>query len=400
MASHSSLSDLPVELLAMIASLLPPKDLLPLRRTCRGLEYATLDVFASVHFSEKAFIFSDPRSMQALVSIANHAVFSRQLKRLELSFVELATAAKARTIRQSEVTHIRTGRALRGSVEADYATTLCRQREFDRFKRTAILAEALRNLQASGRQPAIIALGSDADDKSLLPCGYWSMVSAVGDPGLIEIPDYNETAFCNIYRGISLANFPVSKLQLGSWHRGAPLDMFRYSGIAPSFLQLTDLKLTIALGDVSDVHPVPHRLMKGRSMFHPPGLDAFASFVLSAPNIRNLSLAIDQVDYGLHGTTFLELADEEDFTLLPDLRELHLAGFLLTPRHILDFVVSRKSKIRKIHLQQVRDKWLVHDGIDEHLRQILGDHADVDVKIEDSWNGRWLPSWAAEAGLV
>ncbi|KAK5728371.1 hypothetical protein LTR15_001506 [Elasticomyces elasticus] len=399
MASHSSLSDLPVELLAMIASLLPPKDLLPLRRTCRSLEYATLDVFAGVHFSEKAFIFSDPRSMQALVDISSHAVFSRQLKRVEPSFLELVTAPKARTIRQTEDTHTRTGRALRRSVEADYATLLCRQRKFDTVKRTA-LAQALRNFHASGHQPTLVASASDADDRPLLPCGYQSMIRSVGDSGLLEIPDCIETAFCRGYRGIPLADFPVSKLQLGSWHRGAPLDMFRYSGIAPSFLQLTDLKLTIAPGDMSDVYPVPRRLLEGRSTFHPSDLDAFASFLLSAPNIRTLSLAVDQVDHGLHGTTFLELANEEDFTLLPNLRELHLAGFLLPPRHILDFVVSRKSKLRKIHLQQVRDQWLVHDGVDEHLRQILGDHADVDVKIEDSWNGRWLPSWAAEAGLV
>ncbi|KAK5735351.1 hypothetical protein LTR17_008203 [Elasticomyces elasticus] len=171
--------------------------------------------------------------------------------------------------------------------------------------------------------------------------------------------------------------------------------MFRYSRTVPSFPRLTNLRLAIEPGDVDATYPALRRLIISPSrpwrIYHIPTIYA---------EDLDSSLAIDQVDCGLHGITFMEIANERGFTLLPNLEELHLAGLMLTPKHILDFVGSRKSTLRNIYLQQIRDLWLSHDGVDEQLRQILGDIADVDVKIEDSWNGRWLPSWAAEAGLV
>jgi hypothetical protein len=82
--SDASLSGLPVELLDMVAGQLESSDFFALRLTSKTLTENTYDLFSRTYFQERCFILTDPTSMNALLSISQHNVFGKSLKKLWL----------------------------------------------------------------------------------------------------------------------------------------------------------------------------------------------------------------------------------------------------------------------------------------------------------------------------
>jgi hypothetical protein len=174
--------------------------------------------------------------------------------------------------------------------------------------------------------------------------------------------------------------------------------------LAPGqFPDLTRLTLTISSKQVRCNPGLPWRPRSPAEVFYHELL-SFLFFLRRAPNVTHFSLSIDKYDYGFHSLTFGTLTvshrEKNDFPLLlPKLLELRLVGHALEQSSVLEFVEERKSTLHRVYLQHIRDGRKSLPGIEDKLRQLLSEHPDTKVELDDCWNGGdWVPEWVRWKG--
>ncbi|KAK5725233.1 hypothetical protein LTR17_013102 [Elasticomyces elasticus] len=83
--SGDALPSLPVELVEHLATFLASWDLLAIRATCRELAAKIQRPYSKAHFTaNKSFLLPDEWSMQALIGISSHPVFSKTITSVSL----------------------------------------------------------------------------------------------------------------------------------------------------------------------------------------------------------------------------------------------------------------------------------------------------------------------------
>ncbi|KAK5742088.1 hypothetical protein LTR17_003596 [Elasticomyces elasticus] len=83
-SANNTLVNLPAEIIEQIAGLLPKPDLSTMRATCHVLAANSQRPYIRANFMAKRFLLADSWSMQALVDISCHPVFSKTMMSVEL----------------------------------------------------------------------------------------------------------------------------------------------------------------------------------------------------------------------------------------------------------------------------------------------------------------------------
>ena len=166
------LLDMPVELLERMAFCLDPSTLISFRKTCNSVASITRQCFARACLKELAFVLSDKTSMQALVNISAHPVYSKSVQRLPLSLATLAPNAKGDESRrqyQNGCPHPPEEEARRDEQKAAYLDLKRREDELGAGPQETLLETALRNFINCGNTPAILADDKDPRKADKVP---------------------------------------------------------------------------------------------------------------------------------------------------------------------------------------------------------------------------------------
>ncbi|KAK4958141.1 hypothetical protein LTR10_004566 [Elasticomyces elasticus] len=180
----SGLLSLPAELLELIALQLPPSsDLLAFRLTCRDVESKTRWAFVDANFRRKTFLLCDQKSMQALLGISRHPIYSKTLKivilaawRVRDSYNDCrrksrrdkqsATVARYATARESRIAK-REGRGVHARVLAQHKQYWRRgQWQTHLFEALSTFAAARQTLES-----VAFAWGGHTPKDAPSPCG-------------------------------------------------------------------------------------------------------------------------------------------------------------------------------------------------------------------------------------
>ncbi|KAK5131657.1 hypothetical protein LTR08_000784 [Meristemomyces frigidus] len=85
MADKAHISTLPMELLAHVTSYINSTDLPPLRMTCRALEAAVFDAFATEYLHCLRCLVTDPARVQRILTIISVPRLARKVRRVSLT---------------------------------------------------------------------------------------------------------------------------------------------------------------------------------------------------------------------------------------------------------------------------------------------------------------------------
>ncbi|KAK4890372.1 hypothetical protein LTR27_010900 [Elasticomyces elasticus] len=214
MTSHqdafSPLLAIPLELIEQIALVVPPDDLLALRRTCRLIRDGVQLTFVQTNFTEKTFLLPSPESMQALVDISKHAQYGKAMK--QISFVILQPRPR------------RTGKK---TISRDNRL----RRYYERHRWSPALTEALRNFK---NFPGSISIAFDNGFKTRQsPCGM-SKLDSNGDSGPKKLKVDEETG-AEFFQAIVRGSCPITSFAAPGMKEGIS-----------DFIDLVDPELRLA----------------------------------------------------------------------------------------------------------------------------------------------------------
>ncbi|KAK5739781.1 hypothetical protein LTR17_005067 [Elasticomyces elasticus] len=199
MAAHpdtiAPLLAIPLELIEQIALVVPPDDLLALRRTCRLIRDGVQLTFVQTNFTDKTFLLPSPESMQALVNISKHAQYGKAMK--QISFVDLQPRPR------------RTGKK---TISRDNKL----RRYYERHRWSPALTEALRNFKDCPGSMSI-AFGNGFKTRQS-PCGMRKLDSN-GDKGPKKLK-VDEDMGAEFFRAIVRGSCPITSFAAPGMREG------------------------------------------------------------------------------------------------------------------------------------------------------------------------------------
>ncbi|KAK4892796.1 hypothetical protein LTR27_008710 [Elasticomyces elasticus] len=171
------------ELVELITLCLPHLDQAALRTTCRKLEAKTQRPFALTNFRDKTFLLRDPWSMQSLVDISRHRIFSKVIKNITLVPWQLELRSQSSYIKpdtqDTEYKRIRTEHE--------------RQWRFSLWQQP--LSDALKNLAVVGACVSIEFDTSERDSANHMTLGAEHACSPCGRARLERCMGYEQYVY-------------------------------------------------------------------------------------------------------------------------------------------------------------------------------------------------------------
>jgi F-box domain len=367
----SRLFQLPVELVEIIASFLPPEDLFNLRLTCRELSTKTFHCFTQKHFTMKQF-FPSPYGLEALLAISKSRL-RESLRTVVLGPQDFNTTVFPITGRDEEDRK----QSLQGYLRYINENRYMRQTGLDAI----ILQEAFANLPNCStleiRDYSLLTTKSDewwCDDIHPLSSYGESEFSKVA-AGWNSPKD--KAAFTQITRTFTIALHAAvtAKLPLESvitdyemsWNENeTPLDLPSPRWFDPSDCSLKKLlHLQLYIACFND--------------FRKPGwagmVDRIVQFFILAPNINRLGL---NLAYRRSAGSFLvRLADTPDFG---NITTLDLTWICTDQDSIINAFTRLSSKISCLKLCGFK----LYDGNIRDIFEFIGDKMQL-KKIYGQW---------------
>ena len=179
---HCYFLDLPVELVDMITDLLPSRDLLSLRLSCKTLNTLTLNEVAFAFFQKKTFMLANEESMLVLQQISQHPKFSKTMRRIRFSVGTLHGSESDDEMRTEGRDKRPITRAQRREQKAEWRRLKESESQWRSGNNKACLIDILWNFKAVGSVPDIVATRTEIyDDPPVLrPWGYGKLRRKLG----------------------------------------------------------------------------------------------------------------------------------------------------------------------------------------------------------------------------
>lgn len=257
----TSLLDLPVELIEWIfAELTSSTDLFNLRLTCQDLNAITTSTFMRRFFKDRSFILADRRSMETLLNISKHERLARAMKLIRFSLALLApqdrwSPRNSLHCASLPPSHSSNGQlCLEGRLNHDqlfdeqesYIGGFLKRQDGCDMEQD--LQHIFRNFMRKGTAPGIVAIREESE---VQPWGLtrFKNLLRTDHPLGIDYCLFGEMTIRKLTKAISVTNYPLSELVLGSIDQPLHLRDLVRNHVTPRHLRKLDLVLHPSASD-------------------------------------------------------------------------------------------------------------------------------------------------------
>lgn len=376
---------LPQELLEFIAGFISPptsSGLLKFSSTCKELRIRLALLVGAAYFSRRAFFIADELSMNALLGISSHSVFSKSMQHIELSLAKIVDWTKPHSkIHRSDICTERNKDSgdRRISSENEYrARDVFEERSTGKYTKCKVLLRSqddflgntasvyiwkiLRNFKAAGSTPSLAIHGDDLEDLQSrkrdrdTPTRLRRLVKKIPDDDggyEIAIEMCDERPFDYLYDAIRRTEYPITHLELGDKNIGICLFTSGFLHLRGHALaHLKTLKLAVEMIDVVKEHLLI-RLIDNL----PRLID-----VLRIPrSLETLVLTTADSNFYIDSDSMVfeavskEVASPDEQRALRNIRELEFCQFCFEAVDLLAFVRSTRNTLRRLVIGDTND---------------------------------------------
>ncbi|KAK5736355.1 hypothetical protein LTR17_007519 [Elasticomyces elasticus] len=206
---------LPAELTEVVADDVDAADLRALKLTCRYLNTNVQRAFIRAHFTEQSFILASPESMQALVEMTEHEVYSKVIRKLNLFVLKMPKKPPhprgrygRRAAAEKEPPRDRDTRVHKRDVARFYEQNFKKQEEYWRRDEWSVaLRKALLNLATRTNGIIIEIMG----DKSTLrsACGIRALGRQLEQEDYLDAVPYYSVPRVKLLKAVSEGGCPI-----------------------------------------------------------------------------------------------------------------------------------------------------------------------------------------------
>lgn len=371
--THSPFLRLPRELLDGIAVALLPTDLLSFRATCKDIFAATKDAFIHVYFHEREYLLTDKHSMQCLLQVSEHAIFSKAVRRIRLVSTRLS----------SEI------------LEGPGSKQLMQDEKAFRSKCLKTLTTALLNFKAHNNIPSVVVGPHDFFTNPqylppLRPWGYRRLCRLAGGYDPLQWGYHDPAKYRIVFHAIVDADYPAAELGLGREHEPVSLSLLKYHPDAAAFRDVRQLRLDV--------------LIKHEDF--PVGIEPCLHFLANLSNLTKLSLNVKSRSpdtLALARQLFEQLTTwhrdgrqpklGETSKVMMNLESLEVANYWASIDTIVEFVGESKQTLKQVNLELMHESECTRADAAECIRAAIGG-TDLDLEVSSPESFRRL-SWTS-----
>ncbi|KAK3643993.1 hypothetical protein LTR56_009845 [Elasticomyces elasticus] len=320
---------LPTELVEAVGDNVTAADLRALKLTCRFINTNVQRAFIRAHFTEQSFILGSPESMQALVEITEHEVYSKVIRKLNLFVLKMPQKPPhprgrygRRAAAEEQSPRDRSTRVHKRDVARLYEQNFKKQEQYWRHDEWSVaLRKALLNLATTTNGVSIEILG----DKSKLrsACGMRALGQQLEQEDNLDAVPYSTVPRTRLLEAVS--------------EGACPIVGFRYEVVT----------LFSAADWAERHHPGLFSGLRTVDLIAPPDHDPVELVVTRlgcAAHLEHLTLRTGYSWYGIPNYNNVLMGTAH----LPKLREVAIIGSYPDPQHLTAFCTRHGKTLTQL----------------------------------------------------
>ncbi|KAK3641625.1 hypothetical protein LTR56_011227 [Elasticomyces elasticus] len=366
------------ELVELITLCLPHLDQAALRTTCRELEAKTHRPFALTNFSDKTFLLRDPWSMQTLVDLSRHRIFSKVIKNITLVPWQLEPRSQSSYIKPD--TQDTEYKRIRTEHERQWRFSLWQQPLSDALKNLAVVGACVSIEFDTSERKSVnhITLGAE---HACNPCGRARLGRCMGYEQYVYATRSSTVGWKidTMLRTILDSGCHVERLVMLQVGASVPR---RYFATAQN-QELNATSQTLTTLNKIDLHIYDTHSSRHDSDSFEVG---FINFLRHARHLKHLTLRREIYPDWRTSTPLMNALLRADG--LPGLCILDMPQWSARAANLLDFLRRHAHTLTRVAMGQMVESEMA-EGPDDTGRQLYADVLDAGLQLQQFSVGGW-----------